>query len=213
LNEVGANGVANFNCREGTIRFWFSPVWNSVDEFLSPVSLVDVGSSWGLWATSDGVEFRSDGEALLKASVPWNPGQWYYVSLAYGPNESALYVDGALLETGPGVRTYPDESERAMAGLNVGNANARVRDLESFNYTQGSAEVFQACLADRDADGMPDGWELRHFGDLTRDDSSDSDGDGIPDAQESALGSNPLTSSATGIGIQIFGPQPTSLVP
>lgn len=51
-------------------------------------------------------------------------------------------------------------------------------------------------LDDTDADGLPDLWELHHFGDLTTSDGSqDTDGDGIADADEYQNGSDPLSNN------------------
>ena len=45
---------------------------------------------------------------------------------------------------------------------------------------------------DRDGDGIDDRWELEHFGSLdTADGESDTDGDGLSDAQEYTLGTDP----------------------
>jgi hypothetical protein len=46
--------------------------------------------------------------------------------------------------------------------------------------------------ADTDGDGLPDAWELEHFGDLvTADGTSDYDGDGATDLQEYLAGTDP----------------------
>jgi hypothetical protein len=47
-------------------------------------------------------------------------------------------------------------------------------------------------VTDSDADGLPDQWELAHFGNLSRDGRADFDLDGFTDAQEFAAGTNPL---------------------
>jgi len=44
---------------------------------------------------------------------------------------------------------------------------------------------------DSDADGMPDAWELNHFGNLAHDGTDDFDGDGISDLAEFLAGSDP----------------------
>ena len=47
-------------------------------------------------------------------------------------------------------------------------------------------------LADYDADGMPDQWEVGYFGDRSRDGSGDYDGDGMSDLDEYNAGRNPV---------------------
>ena len=46
-------------------------------------------------------------------------------------------------------------------------------------------------VRDSDGDGLPDAWEMQHFGGLARDGSDDYDGDGISDLLEFLLGSDP----------------------
>ena len=46
---------------------------------------------------------------------------------------------------------------------------------------------------DEDVDGIPDGYELYWYGDLSKDAESDTDGDGFTFAEEIANGTNPLT--------------------
>jgi Tol biopolymer transport system component len=62
-----------------------------------------------------------------------------------------------------------------------------------------SSDVFAAHLihADSDGDGLPDDWELAHFGDLSHDGSADSDGDGLSDLQEFKAGTDPLDPNST----------------
>jgi Tol biopolymer transport system component len=46
-------------------------------------------------------------------------------------------------------------------------------------------------IGDSDGDGMDDDWELRWFGDLTRDGTGDYDGDGVTDLDEFRAGTDP----------------------
>ncbi len=48
-------------------------------------------------------------------------------------------------------------------------------------------------LADSDGDGLPDGWEMAHFGNLKRDGTGDCDGDGMIDSAEWVAGDNPAS--------------------
>ncbi len=49
--------------------------------------------------------------------------------------------------------------------------------------------------ADSDGDGLPDAWEIAHFGNLSRDGSGDFDGDGFTDLQEFLAGTDPANAS------------------
>ena len=54
---------------------------------------------------------------------------------------------------------------------------------------------------DADADGLPDAWEVRHFGDIVSNHAgSDPDDDGLTNAQELDHGMNPLTADTDGDG-------------
>ena len=52
-----------------------------------------------------------------------------------------------------------------------------------------------------DGDSMPDEWEWRNFGDLSRDGLGDGDGDGLSDAEEFSAGTDPNSADTDGDGI------------
>lgn len=61
---------------------------------------------------------------------------------------------------------------------------------------------FVSPTADSDADGVPDWYELRHYGDLASTGASDTDGDGVALIDEAARGGSPhLVDSFSGGGI------------
>lgn len=51
---------------------------------------------------------------------------------------------------------------------------------------------------DSDGDGLPDLWEMEHFGDLSRDGSADPDGDGVDNLLEHEYGTDPNVPSLDG---------------
>ncbi len=57
------------------------------------------------------------------------------------------------------------------------------------------------ALIDSDGDGMPDWWEKKYFGNLSRDGTGDYDGDGLTDLQEYLHGTNPLKIDTDGDGM------------
>ncbi|WP_342631023.1 putative Ig domain-containing protein [Marinobacter alkaliphilus] len=59
---------------------------------------------------------------------------------------------------------------------------------------------------DRDGDGMPDVWELEHFGDLSRDGTGDYDGDGISDLDEYLRDSDPTVAEVAPARPQLYSP-------
>jgi hypothetical protein len=62
------------------------------------------------------------------------------------------------------------------------NSSSPGNYLQSLTFT---------TAADTDGDGMPDWWEILHFGDISRDGTGDLDGDGLIDMLEYTLGSDP----------------------
>ena len=61
-------------------------------------------------------------------------------------------------------------------------------------------------MVDTDGDGLPDDWEMEHFGTLDRDGTGDFDGDGISDLDEYLNGTDPASSNAP-TAPQIFSPE------
>ena len=65
---------------------------------------------------------------------------------------------------------------------------------------------------DTDADGLPDSWEILKFGNLTQTATDDFDGDGLTNAQEFAIGTNPNDIDTDADGVPDLNDQsPTSV--
>lgn len=65
---------------------------------------------------------------------------------------------------------------------------------------------------DTDNDGLPDDWEIDHFGDLSQNPSNDTDGDGLTNIQEYNLETDPSNTDTDGDGL-LDGEDPNPLVP
>ena len=77
---------------------------------------------------------------------------------------------------------------------------AETNDFAPANMGQ-MKNVFAFDLTlDTDEDGMPDWWELAHFGSLDQDDATDWDDDGLLDADEYLQGTDPGDSDTDGDG-------------
>ena len=58
---------------------------------------------------------------------------------------------------------------------------------------------------DTDNDGLPDPWEMAHFGNLNQNGSGDFDGDGLTNLQEYQMGTNPRNPFSNG-QLHVFTP-------
>jgi streptogramin lyase len=82
------------------------------------------------------------------------------------------------------------------------------------NYTSQDF-VFTFTDTDDDGDGMPDDWEVKYYGDTSRDGSGDYDNDGLTDIAEYVHGTDPTMTDtdddglSDGIEINTYGTDPT----
>jgi len=145
--------------REGTIRFWFKPDWSSSRSSLGNgpgryARLMELASGekkelliwWSLYASPDGnsLFFSGPGPSgpmdYLQCDVDWQAGEWHMVSLAYGPQESVLMVDGALAALGegfPGVPLPLIEQTTLVMGTDVAghsSAGGQFEELSTFDH-------------------------------------------------------------------------------
>jgi len=94
--------------------------------------------------------------------------------------------------------------------------------LKSASYTNGVTADYKYDLAhnltgigqvaDTDDDGLPDYWEIKHFGNLTTTDGTeDQDGDGLTDLEEYLAASDPTSASSSFL---FYGspPSPTTFI-
>ena len=162
---LNGDGRPNIRCDSGSIRFWFSPNWSSLDAGgKGPgtyARLIDVGAAsqqatawWSLYFDPAGrsVYFsaQADGRSAdyLNAPISWQAGEWHQVTLAYGPKFSVLYLDGNLVAEGEGVSVWPDDKALATSGFCVGSdssgatlADGQFDEFATFNYPHGPWEV------------------------------------------------------------------------
>jgi hypothetical protein len=172
--DVFTNGWANINCREGTIRFWFKP--NSVGGPGGPfiyLGSTNASDEWTLELTrSNTIDFVTQTNGLgasriLSASADvLSPDRWSQITLTYGADRCALYLNGVEAATGGGNTNWPRLANRNL-GMVIGNTtaynhsiNGQFDELETFNYKLEPGEIlsnFQTVQAvDSDLDGIPD---------------------------------------------------------
>ena len=180
--DIELDGTPNINCRQGTVRFWFRPDWSSQSRGgTGPANvcrLIELGKftydhsfgQWFLgtsfdgnrlifWSVSGGVV-----SAYTSASIAFDAGVWHQIVLTYGPDATAIFVDGQLAPAAPGysnpgpaVTVWPGESARAASGMRVGfdyygtqQAKGQFDELETFNYRLGATAIGFAyqCMLD-----------------------------------------------------------------
>jgi hypothetical protein len=73
-----------------------------------------------------------------------------------------------------------------------------------FSFTIGASSPSDPN--DTDGDGLPDAWELLHFGSLVLSASGDADGDGISNLAEFIAGSDPLEQNNSVVSLVLFSP-------
>ncbi len=119
--------------------------------------------------------------------------------VAFDAAKPAIDTTSAGIDRTP----YFDEASGVTIGFDRANAESggftdavppRALLIHVHNLSGKHADVVRLDLStsDVDADGMDDGWELAHFGDLSHTGAEDSDGDGATDRQEFLAGGDPL---------------------
>jgi len=170
-HDVEANGVANINCRNGTVSFWYKPDWTSSS--LGGTGPQDYGylislggwagnAQYGLWDLSfdpggNNVRFEIQGNGVgvqpIVQPIIWSSNVWHQVVLTYSPTASQLYLDGQLAAPpGSGATEYPALAVRAL-GFSIGNASfagstnlalptyGAFDELRTYNYVLSAASV------------------------------------------------------------------------
>jgi len=167
---VETNGMTNLNCSQGTIEMWFSPDWNSSDGLGAWGTILAVGNwntniseatgAWGIYISPDGsgIYFSAQTNGVitnyLNAPISWNAGDWHHIALTYSATNSALYVEGQLTSTGPGVSIVPGQNVFTN-GFSIGSDSATgllqargvFNYLRTYNYEL-NADTIAADYAD-----------------------------------------------------------------
>jgi len=155
------------------------------------------------WETSLTLLYDEDTEQFFLTNVP----------VTVLVIEISPQIDGAIAMD----LIHSGWSDAALGGTNVGAIRKVCYDFT--NAASGSASMLvdlspewnllvTNAVSDRDGDGIPDAWELVHFGaTITSSGGSDQDGDGLSDASEFAAGTDP-TNAASQLVVADISPSP-----
>lgn len=129
------------------------------------------------------------------------------MTFTFGTDEgAALFMDdneitADVTVTGTGTRLTLTAAKSIFGGITQWDGVSASTTTVDGNEVQGIYETDSASSdttllvdygLDSDGDGLPDAWEIEHFGDLeTSDGTGDTDGDGVSDAQEYQDGTDP----------------------
>lgn len=149
-----------------------------------------------------------------------------FASFSFNDSGNPVLLDGDVLVTNTAVRIDDDRhwvrcssrfdfSKRRwdfyLNGVLISEGlsmHGTTGSLNSFGVEGGSAWIDDVYIGvsrpmglSSDGDAMPDEWEFKYFGDLTRDGSEDFDNDGLSDEDEALALTNPLLADTDGDGM------------
>jgi hypothetical protein len=157
-------------------------------------------------------------DSQIVVPLPLTP-TLYKLSPNLGPAGTSVTITGANLGAMQGTSTVTFNGSAAVitswssTGIVV-QAPAGVTTGQVIVNVNGSASnglTFTVGPADSDGDGLPDWWELQHFGNLNQGANSDYDNDGLTNIQEYKQGRNPTKGALSDttsliINLKVFTP-------
>jgi len=183
------------------------------------VSVVRPGTGDVLYAYVNLDPTKPPAEVMLQFYTMENNGYASWEHRAYwGANNLNYGTDGTASRTNMGALPTAGQWVRLHVPASAVGLEGRVVEGMAFTLYSGraawdSAGIFNPDLdgdgyVDLDGDGLPDSWEMTHFGNLNQTDTDDPDGDGLTNLLEFQLGTNPNvsdngTSSGSGM-LQVF---------
>jgi hypothetical protein len=228
--NLQTNGEANFNLRQGTISFWFSPNWASTNASgTGPQTegrFIEIGSQgtsngwWGLAVNSSGTNIyfgtqTNSASTLMTnliAPIIWPSNAWHQIVLTYTPTNSSLYLDGQpIITNGLGVSCYPSLAAQTSGFAigstfsGTGHADGTFEELATYNYPLTAGTVLTnyetAYTTDANGDGISDIWEMGYFGALAINTNA-IDLDGLTTFQNYLLGTDPIADQSAQPGFR-----------
>ena len=159
-----AGGNANIDYQNGSIAFFFEPMWSSASVGgVGPGSnarLIESGNYspsftnnwWSIFLSSNGDQLffasstNGGGQTNLTASISWTSNNWYQVTMTYCPTGTSLYVNLQLLTNGSNF-VYP---EGVTNGFRIGSdavgneqAGGEFSVLSTYNFPLSTNQIGQ----------------------------------------------------------------------
>ena len=139
------------------------------------------------------------GQRINKASgITWSNEEWHHFAFVKNAGTMQIYLDGALFHSGTGAQALKLDFNTLTIG---GGVTGVIDDFAVYSVgltAQDVMDVYDGTktpleLEDVDMDGLPDSWEYAYFpADLTQlSGAGNLDSDGLTDADEYALGTDP----------------------
>ncbi len=151
--DLETGGLANFNCRKGSVRFWFCPSWASGTGPGAEGRLLEMGDGtttggrWSLIVNATGTQIslqtalNGTTTTLCSAALSVQANTWHQVVVVWSSSATQVYIDGVAAQIGGAVTIWPVAASRAATGLALGAtstgaspAKAQFDELETFNY-------------------------------------------------------------------------------
>jgi parallel beta-helix repeat protein len=192
----------NFNHLMGTN--YNCVLWIDGSPTVTGCTISDCSSYYGIYTGGSGYPvisrctisgIRYDGIVVSSAASPIVTNNIITGNTDYG----LLYLGTLTLfaennDWGDPSGPYDPSDDRATGGLyNPGGKGDKVSDNVDYKPW--------AVFGDFDNDGMNDKWEIKYFGDTSRNSTGDYDGDGLTDLDEYKRGSNPTLKDTDGDGM------------
>src|ERR1035438_7951547 len=146
-------GHTNISCATGgALRFWLQPHWQTASlgngsggpgACARLMDLAAVGGSqtvsvWSLQTTPDGSALRlvsqtdSGPVELLQAAILWATDSPHCLVLNYGPQGTALFVDGQQVASGPGTPALPLSAAVLVLGSAIDGCDPAQSEFDEF---------------------------------------------------------------------------------
>ncbi len=153
----------------GIIRFWYKSEWTApgvmanggpghyarLAELITTTDKKHPVVFWSLYFSPDGTQLYLSGDGAsgpvdyLKASISWD-NSWHLVALSYGPEETSLWLDGALAALGQGIPSVPMAAAgltSLVIGSDASGRNTAAGQIEEFTTFVGELPMWQTGFA------------------------------------------------------------------